>query len=241
MKLQSILLGLALLASSLPAFGQIRNVTDNAAGISYNANSKAVLGTYTAGKEDHTLLANAAAGAFTITLPAPSSRANPYLVIKKTDSTSNAVTLDPFGAATIDGASTVSISSQYQMVILHASALGWHVLGSNGIPRVITTATTTTLTADQLYNSTFINTGASGAIVLTLPAPKTGMRFRVYLNVAQDVDIDAAADTQILALTNATGDAISSAATIGNCIELVALSATTWGAFASSGTWSDVN
>lgn len=67
------------------------------------------------------------------------------------------------------------------------------------------------------------------------------MRFRVYLNVAQDVDINAANGTQILALTNATGDAISSAATIGNCIELVALSATTWGAFASSGTWTDVN
>lgn len=34
---------------------------------------------------------------------------------------------------------------------------------------------------------------------------------------------------------------ISSAATIGNSIELVAISATQWVAFASSGTWTDVN
>jgi hypothetical protein len=55
------------------------------------------------------------------------------------------------------------------------------------------------------------------------------------------VDINPADSTQILVLTNATGDAISSAATAGNAIELVALSATTWGAFFTSGTWTDVN
>jgi hypothetical protein len=78
-------------------------------------------------------------------------------------------------------------------------------------------------------------------VVLSLPAPAVGMHFRVYLTVAQDVDINPLDGTQILALTNATGDAISSAATIGNCIELVALSTTTWAAFAISGTWSDAN
>jgi hypothetical protein len=67
------------------------------------------------------------------------------------------------------------------------------------------------------------------------------MRFRDYLTAGQDVDINPADSTQILALTNATGDSISSAATIGNAIELVALSATTWGAFAASGTWTDAN
>jgi len=102
-------------------------------------------------------------------------------------------------------------------------------------------AATATLTATELYGGVFTNTGASGSIVLTLPAPVLGMHFRVYLTVAQDVDINAAASTQILVLTNATGDAISSAATIGNSIELVALSTTTWAAFAVSGTWTDVN
>lgn len=102
-------------------------------------------------------------------------------------------------------------------------------------------AATDTLTAAQLYGGVIVNTGAVGAAVYTLPAPVVGMHFRVYLTVAQDVDINPANGTQILALTNATGDAISSAATIGNCIELVALSTTTWAAFAVSGNWTDVN
>ena len=47
MKLTAILLATALLwASHVPASGQLRNVTDNAAGISYNANSKTILGAY---------------------------------------------------------------------------------------------------------------------------------------------------------------------------------------------------
>lgn len=106
---------------------------------------------------------------------------------------------------------------------------------------VHTEAATDTLAANQLYGGLIVNTGAAGAVVYTLPAPAVGMHFRVYLTAAQDVDINAANGTQILALTNATGDAISSAATIGNCIELVALSTTTWAAFAVSGSWTDVN
>lgn len=98
-----------------------------------------------------------------------------------------------------------------------------------------------TLTAAECYGRLITNTGASGAIVLTLPTPVVGMHFRVFLTVAQDVDLNAANGTQILVLTNATGDAISSAAGIGNSIELVAVSATTWAAFAVSGTWTDVN
>jgi hypothetical protein len=160
MKLTSLLLAAALLwASHVPASGQLRNVTDNAAGISYNANSKTVLGTYTAGKDDHTILANASAAAFTITLPAPNSRANPYLVVKKIDATANTVTLDPAGSATIDGASTVALGSQYQMIILHASATGWHILNGGGLLRG-----DTVLSSD----STGGNLGAANTLTATL-------------------------------------------------------------------------
>jgi hypothetical protein len=120
-------------------------------------------------------------------------------------------------------------------------------VGSNDTYVVVPTenvyahAATATIAVGELYGGTLTNTGASGAVVLSLPAPVVGMRFKVYLTVAQDVDINPANGTQILVLTNATGDAISSAATIGNSIELVALSATTWGAFSTSGTWSDAN
>jgi hypothetical protein len=106
---------------------------------------------------------------------------------------------------------------------------------------VIAETATGTLAAAECYGSIITNTGAAGAIVLTLPTPAVGMHIRVYLTAAQDVDLNAANGTQILVLTNATGDAISSAGAIGNSIELVALSATTWGQIAASGVWTDVN
>lgn len=240
----ALLLTAALLWCSHAPAQTLTNIIDptNETGIAYKANAKVVSAAYVMKRTDHTLLANATAASFTITLlPAGTNLTNQIIAVQKNDSTANTVTIDGAGSETIDGTLTITLSSPNQCVFLQAAQSGWHVIARNDIPRVIVTAATATLTADQLYNSTFINTGASGAIVLNLPAPQTGMRFRVYLNVAQDVDINAANSTQILALTNATGDAISSAATIGNCIELVALSSTTWGAFAVSGTWTDVN
>ena len=240
----------ALFVCAMPAsaqvYTQLYGITDDdltKTGVTLRLKTREVAAAYTVtAKNDHTLLANATSAAFTISLPAAGTNlATKVLYIQKTDSTANAVTIDASGSETIDGNLTYVLSSQYQGVYLQAGFSGWRIIGVNGVPRVIVEAATTTLTADELYGSTIINTGAVGAVVYTLPAPKTGMRFRVYLNVAQDVDINAAASTQILALTNATGDAISSAATIGNCIELVALSSTTWGAFAVSGTWTDVN
>lgn len=106
---------------------------------------------------------------------------------------------------------------------------------------VQTEAATDTLTVDELYGGVINNTGAAGAAVYNLPAPVVGMHFRVYLTVAEDVDINPADGTQILGLTNATGDAISSAATVGNSIELVAISSTEWGVFAINGAWADAN
>lgn len=102
-------------------------------------------------------------------------------------------------------------------------------------------AATDTLTAGQLYGGLITNAGAGGAAVYTLPAPVVGMQFTVVLTDAQDVDINPADGTQILTLTNATGDAISSAAAIGNFITLRAVSSTQWIATESSGTWSDAN
>jgi hypothetical protein len=240
----ALVLTTALLWCSHAPAQRLVNITDpqNGTGIAYKANAKAISAAYTMTRSDHTLLANATSAAFTIgLLPAGTNQTNQIICIQKNDSTANAITIDGSGSETIDGTTTITLSSPNESVFLQAGQSSWHILARNHVQRVITQATTATLTADQLYGSTFINTGASGAIVLTLPAPQVGMRFRVYLTAAQDVDINPADSTQILALTNAAGDAISSAATIGNAIELVALSATTWGAFFTSGTFTDVN
>lgn len=108
-----------------------------------------------------------------------------------------------------------------------------------------TAAVAKTATGDvatkECYSGLITNTGAGGAIVLTLPTPAIGMDCLFVLTAAQDVDVNAADGTQILTLTNATGDAISSAATIGNFVWLRAVSTTQWLPLASSGTWTDVN
>jgi len=220
----------------------LKSIVDSTTGITYRAKTRTVTASTTLLKNaDHTILADATSGAITITLPAAGTNtATQILVVQKTDSSANAVILDGSGSETIDGTTTIRLTQPNQTVVIQAGFSSWHILGPKPANNY-TQASTATLTADQLYGSTIINTGASGAVVYTLPAPQLGMRFRVYLTAAQDVDINPADSTQILALTNATGDAISSAATIGNCIELVALSSTTWGAFAVSGTWTDVN
>lgn len=57
------------------------------------------------------ILADASGGAITLTLPESTTRMD--LIIKKTDSSSNAVTVATPGSETIDGQSTISISKQY--------------------------------------------------------------------------------------------------------------------------------
>lgn len=115
--------------------------------------------------------------------------------------------------------------------------------GVLGMQRSAAVAKTSTgnVAAKECYSGLITNTGASGAIVLTLPTPVVGMDCMFVLTAAQDVDVNAANGTQILTLTNATGDAISSAATIGNFVWLKAISTTQWLPLASSGTWTDVN
>jgi len=236
----TLLVAVLLLASHAQAQLQnkLRSITDDPTGISYKAKVRNVTAaTDVVLSTDHTILADATSNAITLTLPAAGTNlTTQIIVIQKNDTTANAITIDGL----IDGTTTIKLTQPNQSVVMQAGFSSWHVLGQRPA-NSYSVAATATLTADQLYNSTFVNTGASGAAVYNLPAPQLGMRFRVYLTVAQDVDINPANSTQILALTNATGDAISSASTIGNCIELVALSSTTWGAFAVSGTWTDVN
>jgi len=245
MKYIALILAAALLWSSHAQAQfqpKLKSITDATTGIAYKAKVRQVTSaTDLVLNTDHTLLGNATSNAITFTLPAAGTNLNTQVVvIRKVDTSANAITIDGQGSETIDGTTTIKLTQPNQTVILQAGFSTWHIVG-NRPANSYSQAATATLTADQLYGGTITNTGASGAVVYTLPAPVLGMSFRVYLTVAQDVDINPADSTQILALTNAAGDAISSAATIGNCIELRALSATTWGAFAVSGTWTDVN
>lgn len=98
--------------------------------------------TYTATIADHTILADATAAGFTITLPpvasvyssAASTNGNTtagILVIKKIDATGNIVTIDGNGSETIDGSLTQSLDAQWEAMIIQAGATGWYILSIN--------------------------------------------------------------------------------------------------------------
>lgn len=74
---------------------------------------------------------NATSGAITVTLPLTTSAYTKglYLMLQKIDSSANAVTIVIQGSDTIDGATSISLSSQYSKAVLISNGNGtWHRL-----------------------------------------------------------------------------------------------------------------
>lgn len=74
--------------------------------------------------EHHIVLVNATAGPVTITLPDATTVQAGYR-IKKTDATSNAVTVATVSSQTIDGASTMTIATQYATGDIASDGANW--------------------------------------------------------------------------------------------------------------------
>lgn len=77
---------------------------------------------------DYLILANATGGAITVTLPEAAENQGRVLVVKKTDASVNAVTLDGNGSETIDGAATKALSAQYAGTMILSDGSGWWVI-----------------------------------------------------------------------------------------------------------------
>lgn len=75
-----------------------------------------------------TVNGNATGGAFTITLPTAVGNTGFMVTLRKSDSSSNAVTIDGDGAETIDGATTLALTAQYDVVGLISDGTAWRVL-----------------------------------------------------------------------------------------------------------------
>lgn len=80
---------------------------------------------YTVTANDHTIECDATSGAITLTLPAVSgARAGTQYTLKKTDASANAVTFDGNASETIDGATTVSTTTQWASITIRRNAAG---------------------------------------------------------------------------------------------------------------------
>lgn len=83
--------------------------------------------TYTMNLNDALILCDATGGAFTVTLKPAAECKEKLVIIKKVDNTAN-VTVDGDGSETIDGATTYSLTTQYQAVRLMSDGTKWHVV-----------------------------------------------------------------------------------------------------------------
>lgn len=74
-----------------------------------------------------TLLVNANSSAITINLPTAVSNAAIF-TIKKTDSSTNTVTIDGSSSETIDGAATIVLKDQYNYVQIVSDGTNWVII-----------------------------------------------------------------------------------------------------------------
>lgn len=95
--------------------------------------------------------ASASGAAFTVTLPAAATVGDGFVIaVKKTDSSTNAVTIDGNGAETIDGATTLVLDRQYDSIVLRCDGSNWHVVSGRaaGLVLVATASASASATVD---------------------------------------------------------------------------------------------
>jgi len=82
----------------------------------------------TASISHYTILSDATSGNITITLPAASTCAGRIYIVKKIDASGNSVTIDGDSAETIDGAATVSTTTQWVSFQIQSNGANWYKL-----------------------------------------------------------------------------------------------------------------
>lgn len=83
---------------------------------------------YTIKTSDYVILCDATSAGFTLTLPDATANFGQVYVIKKTDSSGNAVTISTILSQKIDGASSASIATQNEAVMIMSDGTNWQVI-----------------------------------------------------------------------------------------------------------------
>lgn len=99
-------------------------------------------GTYTALVTDYLIRCDSSGGAFSVNLPAASGNAGLTLVVKKTDSSFNPVTIDGSGSETIDGSTTTTVNTQNEALMIQCDGTNWQIV-QRRIPSVYASYTPT--------------------------------------------------------------------------------------------------
>ena len=138
-------------------FFPVDNISSPAGAMSaLSVNSITTNASVSTGQNNSVVLANATSGAITVTLPSAIAAGAAFIVtIKKTDSSGNAVTISPVLAQTIDGASSVALSSQWQVYQLVSDGANWQTVIVPISPTAFAPSSATYIT--QTPNGTLTN------------------------------------------------------------------------------------
>jgi len=98
----------------------------DASNLAFSYNSSSTSQSLTAVDGINVQLVNAASGAITVTLPTAVNN-NACFIIKKTDSSTNVVTVDAASSETIDGDLTYKLNDQYNYVEIVSNGTNWVV------------------------------------------------------------------------------------------------------------------
>lgn len=115
--------------------------------------SSFVSSTYSVSPSDSIILADSTSGAFTITLGTAIGNVGRKITIKKTDSSTNLVTVDGNGSETIDGKAYITLSGQYESVELISDNTNWLINGFNLTSLKTLTSSTKTPAATAQWQS----------------------------------------------------------------------------------------
>lgn len=162
--------------------------------------------TYTATTSDEVVLADTSGGAWTLTLYTASGNTGKQIRIKKTDSSTNALTIDGNATETIDGSTTIKLFVQYDAVTLVSDGTNWSIVDKTapsikvfgeGNGGTALTADTTNIDFTEVTDNTASFDGT------TFTAPKD-----MDVLVAGSVQFTANASASISAYIDGTQDKI---------------------------------
>ncbi len=115
-------------------------------------------------------LVSAAAGAVTFQLPNATSVSGCYMVVKKSDTSLNAVTITDHAGAQIETRDLI-LSSRIDSVTLFSNGVSWHVISSPAVSRGMRTVTFSSGTYDiDMLADTYVITN-NGNMTTRLPTP----------------------------------------------------------------------
>lgn len=173
---------------------------------------RAVSAAYTVQPDDYILLGNATSAGFTITLPAVAAGESAVddtgrvLIVVKTDSGGNAVTVDGASSETINGSANVALSAQYACVQFFCTGSAWICISGVGA----TSAASLSVSGNATVGGTLGVTGAT-TLSSTLAAGNTTVTGTLDVTTTARcggaiVDADPGSGTaSCLTLSNATG------------------------------------